>query len=195
MRTLFKALVGTATAGAMALGSASPALADDHRYRDRDRDGISAGEVIAGAVILGGIAAILGGRDRYDDRRYRDGRYDDRRYRDRRYYDDRYSRRGNPRRAVEQCVRAAERDARRYGYRYADVTEIRDVDNTRYGFRVRGSLIVDAGRGYRGYERSSRYDRRDYRRGYDRTDQGRFTCHVERGRVTDIDYRGIRGLR
>lgn len=187
-KTYVKALVGTAAAGAMAVGSASPAFADD--YRDRDR--IGAKEIIAGAVVLGGLAAILGNGDRYDDRRYRDRRYDDRRYRDRRYRGDRYQRRGNPRRAVERCVRAAERDARRYGYRYADVTQIRDVDDTRYGWRVKGRMVVDGARGYRGYDR---YDRRDYRRGYNRSDSGRFTCYIERGRVTDIDFSGIRGLR
>ena len=195
MRTLFKALVGTATAGAMAVGSASPAFADDHRYRDRDR-GISAGDVIAGAVILGGIAAVagaLGGNDRYD-------RYDryDRRYRDRNSYrGDRWNSRGNPRSAVERCVRAAESDARRYGYRYADVTEIQDVDDTRYGWRVKGRLVVDGAQSYRGSNRYGRYDRYDRydRRGYNRADEGRFTCRIERGRVTDLDYSGIRGLR
>jgi len=75
---LTKAAIGAATAGAM-LMSAAPAAARD---RD-DRDGISAGEVIAGAVVLGGLAAILssGNNDRYGryDDRYR-GRYNDARY-------------------------------------------------------------------------------------------------------------------
>ena len=182
---LGKSSVATLAAGAMAV-SATPASAND-RY-DRD-DGIDAGDVIAGALIIGGIAAVAGAigsrdRDYYDDRRYRDRRYDDRRY----------SRRGNPRRAVERCVRAAERDARRYGYRYADVTEIRDVDRRNRGWRVRGRMVVDGSRGYR-----DRYDRRSYgrydRRGYGRADRGRFTCDIRRGRITDIDYRGIRGLR
>src|SRR3546814_7224139 len=79
--------------------------------RDRyDDDGIGAGEIIAGAVVLGGLAAILASAgDRRDDR-YRD------RYRDRRYghgYD--YGRYGNSRSAVNQCVAAAERSASRYG--------------------------------------------------------------------------------
>lgn len=38
--------------------SATPALARG-RYDHRDRDGIGAGEIIAGAVVLGGLAAIL----------------------------------------------------------------------------------------------------------------------------------------
>ena len=174
--------IATAAVGAMALASATPTMAQD-RYRDRD--GISAGEVIAGAVILGGIAAVAGsiGKDRYrDDRYYRNGRAG--------YYN------GSPRSAVERCVNAAERDARRYGYRYADVTQIRDVDDTRYGWRVKGTMVVDGNRGYAGsrYDRRDRYDRYD-RRGYGRTDSGKFTCRIDRGRVVDVDFSGIRGLR
>lgn len=188
MKIISKALVGTVAAGAMAMTSAAPAFA-----RDRDRGGVDAGDIIAGAVILGGIAAIAsaaGKRDRYDDR-YR-GRYDDRRYG--------YERRGNGRRAVEQCVRAAERDARRSGYRFADVTQIRDVDRTRYGWRVKGRIQVDGSRGYNRYDRydrGSRYNRNDRydRRGYRGSDNGRFTCDISRGRVVGLDYRGIRGLR
>ena len=181
MQTLSKALVGTAAAGAMALASASPAAA-------RDRDGVDAGDIIAGAVIIGGIAAIASAASKRD--RYRDGYYyDDRRYRG---YD---NRRGNGRRAVERCIRAAERDARRYGYRYADVTQIRDVDRKRGGWRVKGRIVVDDSRGYGRYNRYDRYDRYD-RRGYrNNYDTGRFTCDIRRGRIVDIDYSGIRGLR
>ena len=93
---LTKAAIGAATAGAM-LMSAAPAAARD-RY---DRDGISAGEIIAGAVVLGGLAAILssGDNDRYDryDDRYR-GRYDDPRY----GYGYNYNRYGNSRSAHYQ---------------------------------------------------------------------------------------------
>lgn len=174
-KTFTKGALGTVAAGAMALASASPAMASD-RHRDR---GIDAGDVIAGAVIIGGIAAIAGAFDNdRDDRRYRDRRYRDRRYDNR--YNDRYSYRGNGRHAVEQCVRAAERQARRYGgYRYADVTEIRDVDRTRYGLRVKGRIVVEGN----GYRRG---------RGYDR---GKFTCYADgRGRP-QIDFDNIRGLR
>ncbi len=196
MKTISKALmkgtIGTVAAGAMAMTSASPAFA---RHRDNDR--IDAGDVIAGAVILGGIAAIASavGKDRNRGYRY-DSRY---RYRDRdyRYGDRRGYRRGSPRRAVEKCVRAAERDARRSGYRYSDVTQIRDVDRTRYGWRVKGRIVVDGQHGY-GNRYRARYDDRryDYGRYRDHNyDRGRFSCHIERGRVVDIDYRGIRGLR
>lgn len=179
MKTIQKALVGTVAAGAMALASATPAVA-------RDRDGIDAGDVIAGAVILGGIAVILSSGNNRD--RYRgDYRYNDRSYN--RGYD-------NPRVAVERCVAAVERDARRAGYRYANVTEIRDVDRERRGFEVEGRIVVDGNRGYGRY--NSRYDRYDRRGSYDRSynrDSGRFKCDFERGRVVDIDYSGIRGLR
>lgn len=180
MQTFTKALVGSAVAGAMALTAATPAAA---QYRDRDR-GIDAGDVIAGALIIGGIAAVASAakNDRYDDRyRTRGYGYDhDNRY-DRRYdrgYD-------NSQRAVQLCAAAVQRDVRRYGYRYADVTQIRDVDRERYGYEVKGRLVVDGQRTY------DRYDRRGSRR----ADEGKFTCDVSRGRVVDIDYSGIRGLR
>ena len=170
--------IATAAVGAMALAGATPAYASH-----RDRDGISTGDIIAGAVILGGIAAIASAtsKDRYRG-------YDDR-YR----YRDSYRGGGSPRSAVERCVNAVERDARRSGYRYADVTQIRDVDSTRRGWRVEGRLVVDGNR-YRG-DRYGRYDRYDrYDRNYNRADSGKFTCYIERGRVADIDYRGIRRL-
>ncbi len=187
MKPITKALAGTIAAGAMAVTSAAPAFA-----RDRHDNGIDAGDVIAGAVIIGGIAAILGSKNnRY---RHNDGyRYRDRDYRPR--YD---QRRGNGRRAVEKCIRAVERDARRAGYRFADVTEIRDVDRERYGWEVKGRLVVDGQRGWRGNNRGYNHRgnyRNGYRGGYNNYDQGRFTCDVSRGRVVDIDYRGIRGLR
>ena len=176
-KTLAKGTLGTVAAGAMALATATPAAADDYR----DRGGIDAGDVIAGAVIIGGIAALAGAFDGDKDRHY----YRDRRYRDRHYrgYNRDYRHnRGyrNGRRAVERCVRAAERQARRFGgYRFADVTQIRDVDRTRDGFRVKGRIVVDGGYGY---------GRRDY-------DRGRFTCYVGRGQRPFVDFRGIRGLR
>ncbi|MXO56666.1 hypothetical protein [Pontixanthobacter gangjinensis] len=195
MKTIPKALAGTIAAGAMAMTSAAPAFA-----RDRNDDGISTGEIIAGAVILGGIAAVLssGNRDR-DRYSYRD--------RDNRQN---YNRRGNGRRAVQQCVAAAERDAHRAGYRFADVTQIRDVDKRRGGWSVKGRIVVDGSRGYsnrgynrdynRDYNRGDRYDRQDrrgynqHRRGY-RNDAGTFRCDFSRGRVVGLSYNGIRGLR
>ena len=53
LKTFAKGGIATATFGAMALAGATPAMANDHRDR-----GLSTGDVIAGAVIIGGIAAI-----------------------------------------------------------------------------------------------------------------------------------------
>ena len=158
------ALTAAAAAAAMAV-SATPAAARDYHGDNRDRDGISAGEIIAGVLVIGGIAAIAssaGKRDRYDHDR---GGYDRSDYRD---YDRRGYARLDPRQAVNQCIRAAERQATRRGR--ANVTQIRDVDRTRYGYRVRGSIAVG---------------NRSYR------DNGRFTCITDgRGRP-DIRFKGI----
>ncbi|WP_083734202.1 hypothetical protein [Sphingopyxis sp. KK2] len=182
MTKMTKAAVGAATAGALMLGS-TPAMA-----RDRDGDGISAGEVIAGAVVLGGLAAILssGGNDRYDSRydgRYRDdyrgdyrggGRYDN----DARYgygYD--YNRYGNSRSAVNQCVNAVERGSRRYGN--TDVTQVTSIDRKRDGYKVKGRVVVRDGYGGR-WGRGGYYD------------QGKFSCDIRYGRVQDIKFSGLR---
>ncbi len=166
-KTITKGAFGTVAAGAMALATASPAMAQD-RHRDR---GIDAGDVIAGAVIIGGIAALAGA---FDNNNRRDRNYRDRNYRGDRAYN------SNPQRAIERCVRTAERQARRFGgWRYADVTQIRDVDRTRYGFRVQGRMQVQGSSNYRGSN----------------SDRGRFTCYVENGNNPQVDFRGIRGLR
>ncbi len=198
MKILTKSLLGAGAAAAALVSVAAPAQARD-RY---DRDNISAGEVIAGAVILGGLAAVIASADNNRDGRYNDGRYDDRNYNRDGYdygrsgygYNNRY---GGGRSAVNQCVNAVETRANRYAR--SDVTEIRKIDRTRYGYKVSGKLVVQDGwrgqdRGYNRYDRDDRYERNDrygnggYARGYDK---GRFTCYVERGRVIDIDYSGL----
>jgi len=177
MNKITKAFAGTVAASALAASTTSPAIAGD-RYDDR---GINAGEVIAGALIIGGIAAVLSNRNNRDDRYYdrRDGRYG---------YDDRYNRRGNYRRtssrqAVNRCIKRAERRANRM-FGNARVTEVRDIDRTRYGYKVRGRIEVSDGYRGRGYNRG-------YRRGYGGYDRGKFTCYFERGRVADIRYKGL----
>jgi hypothetical protein len=184
MKSISKALVGTVAAGAMAMASAAPAQA---QYRDRrDNDGIDAGDIIAGALIIGGIAAVAsaaGSRDRYD-----------------RGYDNRYGYGQSSRQAVEQCVNAAQRNASRYSYRgNARVTDIRDIDRKRDGYTVKGRIAVNTqGRDYRrGDNRYGRGWDNDYRGWNDRYsgyDSGKFTCKVRYGRVVDLDYSGIRGL-
>ena len=186
MNILTKSLLSAGAAAAALVTVAAPAQAQGRYDRyDRDRDGISAGEVIAGAVILGGIAAVLGSsNNRYDDR-YNNGGYNN----------------GNgSRRAVNQCVSTVENWAN--GYSRSNVTQISNIERTRGGYRVTGKLVVQDGwrgnnRGYSNdrYDRDDRYGRNNgygnnqgYGRGYDK---GRFTCFVERGRVVDVDYRGL----
>ncbi len=170
---LAKAAIGAATAGAM-LMSAAPAAARDRH----DRDGIGAGEIIAGAVVLGGLAAILASSD--NDRYDRDGRYNDRyrgRYDDARYgygYD--YNRYGNSRSAVSQCVNSVERGSRRYGR--TDVTEVTSIDRKRDGYKVKGRVIVRDGYGGR-WGRGGSYDK------------GKFTCDIRYGRVQNIKFSGL----
>lgn len=203
MTTTFKALAGTVAAGAMAVSSVSPAIARDH-----NGSGIGAGEVIAGALIIGGIAAVAAAasdNDR-DDRGYRYDRAGyggDRRYDDRDWRRDGYAygardgiRPGGLtwRSAVAKCVSAAEARASRFGN--ADVTDIRDVRQTRWGYEVKGRIAVNGGRhGWRGDDR--RYgqgwdgDYRGWNSGLSGYDSGRFECTVAHGRVVDVDFRGL----
>ena len=167
---LARLTLGAVAATALTAASVTPAMADDRR----DRDGIGAGEIIAGAVVIGGIAALAGAFDGdRNDRRYA--------YNDRNYRGDRYDRGGfgvNPRTAVDRCVRAAENQARRFGgYRYADVIDVRDVDRTRDGFRVKGRIDVGGGWNARG------------------SDRGNFTCRLDGRGAPRIDFSGVRGLR
>ena len=194
MKTLSKALakgtIATVAAGAMAMTSASPAMAQS-RYNDRD-DRIDVGEIIAGALIIGGIAAVAGsaGRDRYD---YRGGdyRYDDRRYNDR--YNNDYRSAGSSRQAVEQCVRAAEQNANRYSYGgRAKVTDIRKIDRKRDGYKVEGRIAVNTRSN--DWRRGWSNDYRGYNDRYSGYDNGKFKCDVRYGRIVDLDYSGIRGL-
>lgn len=209
MKTVSKALLGTIAAGAMVASSATPALADH-----RDNRGVNAGDIIAGALIIGGIAAIAtaSSRNNRDNRGYDDNYgYDRAGYNNGGYnnggyyngnYGNRYDRdaqwRSNPRQAVEQCIAATERYARSRGLR-ADVTDIRQVKDTRYGFQVKGRIAVqgnDGGwnRGDSNYGQGWGGDYRGYNdrvRGYD---SGSFECKFERGRITDLDIDGVRGF-
>lgn len=190
MKMLTKSMLGAGAAAAALAGVAAPAA----QARD-NRDGISAGEVIAGAVILGGIAAVIASSGNDHDRGYnndyrRDGRYDNGRYDDGRYgnnngnygYD--YNRYGDSRQAVNQCINQVERWAGRYSR--SEVTKINDIDRTSKGYKIKGNIVVQDGwRGNGGRDR-------DYRNGYNRGyDQGSFTCKVEYGRVVDVDYKGL----
>jgi len=179
MSSITKGLIGSVAAGAMALGAVAPAQAQSYRGHRND-NGISAGEIIAGALIIGGIAAVASASNR--DRR------------------DRYNYNDSPRDAVALCVNAAERTASRYSYGgRSEVTDIRDIKGNRNGYRIQGRIAVNQmdhnwRRGDARYGRGWSNDYRGWNDNYRGWDSGRFTCRIERGRVVDIDYSGIRGL-
>jgi len=184
-------------AGLMATTAAMlvTALPADARSDRRHHDGISAGGVIAGALIIGGIAAVASAvsspsRDRIRDRGrgWGDDRNDDRDD----YYDSGYSSRS----AVEQCVQAARTEANRYGG-WARVTDVTGIDRIRGGYEVRGRLVVED-RGYRNRNGINGWDRNDrwgnqYDRYSDGYDKGRFSCVTRFGRVADVDLSGLSG--
>jgi hypothetical protein len=160
--------------------------------RDRyDRhDGLSTGEVIAGALVLGGIAAVAAAASDNGGYNYARGyRYNDFRYGNGYGYG--Y---GNPRSAVEQCVLTAERTANRYSWGgRSKVTDIRDIDARRGGYTVRGRIAVNSRNG--DWRRGWGNDWRGWNSRYNGYDAGTFRCDVRYGRVVDIDFNGIRGLR
>jgi len=171
-----------AAAAATVVVASAPAMASHDRHRGRD--GIDAGDVIAGAIIIGGIAAIASAASRGDrgyDRRDDRGGYDNNDYG---YYRNGYGSRA----AVEQCVRAAEQNASRFGR--ARITDVTSINRIRGGYEVRGRLVV-AQRGYqgRGYDRyGDHHDR--YGRDYDK---GKFSCLTRFGGVQDVRLAGLRG--
>lgn len=174
-----KGALAALAAGALAVTSAAPALASDEARESRG--GPSAGEVIAGVAVVGGIAALAGafGGDRARGADWHDPRWGGGRNGWDRGWQGHGFGRGD-RGLVERCARNAEIEARRRGgWRAAQVTEIRNVDRTRDGaFRVRGVLEVQG----------SRFAGRNF-------DRGRFNCFVDgRGRPF-IEFGGIRGLR
>ncbi len=195
MRNMTTAATIAATTAMLFVSTAAVARPGD-RYRGHD--GIDAGDVIAGALIIGGIAAIASAAsnnrgDRYDrGYGYRDRDYDyDRGYNDNGYYQNGYG----SRTAVDQCVRAAQIEARRFGQ--ARVTDVTRIDRIRGGYEVRGRLVVqdrswNGWRGNRGgwdrgsWDRGNQYGR--YNEGYER---GRFSCVTRRGSVDDVRLSGL----
>ncbi|WP_417621210.1 hypothetical protein [Parasphingorhabdus sp.] len=115
-----------------------------YRGHRRHRDRIDGGDILAGILVIGGIAAIASAasnsnRDRrYNDRDYRskNSRYENQRYDDRR--DDRgYDRgTGDMEAAINACSDAAERQAGRD----ARVSVVQSVARDGDGWRVEGEL-------------------------------------------------------
>lgn len=132
------------------------------RGHRRHRRGIDGGDVLAGVLILGGIAAIASAASNSNDRRYENRRYDDRRYRDRRdvRYDDRRVRTRNTGagldNAVDQCLAEIQRDVR--------VENVSSATRAASGWIVSGRLFNGSG----------------------------FTCTIDKsGRISGIDYSGF----
>ena len=128
-------------------------------YRNRDR--VDAGDVLAGVLIIGGIAAIASAaaksnRDR--DQRYENRRYDNRGYENRGYEDRSYNGQSSDNRygsnyggasgtmdsAISTCSNAAEAQAGRD----ARVEEITAVTRDGSGWRVEGALSNSAERSF-----------------------------------------------
>ncbi|MGB5722957.1 MAG: hypothetical protein WBM39_00975 [Parasphingorhabdus sp.] len=114
-----------------------------YRGHRRHRDRIDGGDILAGILVLGGIAAIASAasknnRDqRSDDRDYRseNQRYDDRRTDTR---DDSRNDRGTG--AMESAISACSNAAERQAGRDAQVTAIESVVRDGEGWRVEGEL-------------------------------------------------------
>lgn len=114
-----------------------------YRGHRRHRDRIDGGDILAGILVIGGIAAIASAASKNNrDRRYedRDYRSDNRRYDDRRAdtrNDSRYDREtGDMDLAINTCSDAAERQAGRD----ARVSAIESVVRDGNGWRVEGEL-------------------------------------------------------
>ncbi len=116
------------------------------RGRRHHNRGISAGDVIAGVAIIGVLAAIAGAASKSNNRNG-DNRY-----------------RGNINSEDQAADACASRVEQRYG-NSARVRNIEDVQRTRDGYEVRGTVETN-----------------------DRDDRGtqRFTCSVRYGQVEDV---------
>ncbi len=110
--------------------------ADQYRhYRHRRDRGVDAGDVLAGILIIGGIAAVANAAKNSQPRSYPDRDY---RYPDQRRGDDRqqYDPRGLDR-AVQMCADEVERDVR--------ISSIDTVNRTGQGWQITGSLYNGSG--------------------------------------------------
>lgn len=100
---------------------------------------------------------------------------------------------GGARHAINACTQVAERSAMRRGYDRANVSDVRNVRNTRWGFEVRGRINVHERGGWRD-DRRDNWRGNDWRDGGRYRDSGSFSCRFERGRVVALDIDGVRGL-
>jgi len=166
MKAVSKFITAAATAAMATVSLAAPAEARDRYGR---RDNVDVGDIITGAVVIGGVIAAADaignvGRGGY-------GGYGG-------YGYDRYGR-GGERGAVQACAYQAER----YGRGRVQITDVQRHGGNSY--RVRGVIAGGYDQYDRGYDRSRD---RDYGRyDYDRGDRDAFTCSARsNGRVTDF---------
>lgn len=185
--SVFHKLTGTAVALALVAGSATPAFARSNRGwggnwgngHHRHHNRISGGDIVAGAVVIGVIAAIASaGSKAKREREAADTRYPDDRYPADRYPADLDDRRAgaisSESEAVDACAMAAEQRAGQA----ASVRDIARVGKSADGWDVEG--VIEQRNGWR--DRSA--DRRD------------FTCSVRFGEVDSVYIEdGVRGTR
>ncbi len=167
MRRLTKTILATAAAATLATGMAAPASARDFggRYYGGHHHGSGFGNFLAGALVVGTVAAIASSAAR-KDRGY-----------DRSYpppppgygYNESF---GDDDNGLTACAATAEREAQRYTRDNARVVDIRAVDNSGRNTRFTGRVEV-ADDGYSGGGRH---------------DSARFTCTAEYGRVTGFIF-------
>lgn len=143
-------------AGALGWTPASDTAQDWGEYRGnrgyrghrRHRDRIDGGDILAGILVIGGIAAIANAasknsRDRrYNERDYRseNPRYDNRRYDDRRADPRNDSRNNRGTSAMESAINVCSDAAERQAGRDARVSAIESVVRDGEGWRVEGEL-------------------------------------------------------
>ena len=135
------------------------------RYRRYRHNRIDGGDVLAGVLILGGIAAIASAASNSNERREREER---RRYEERRYEEQRYdNRRTNTRasngsgldNAVSQCLAEIEQDVR--------VDSVDGASRNASGWTVTGTLFNGSS----------------------------FACQIDNsGRISNVDYSGFSGV-
>jgi hypothetical protein len=180
--TLVSSMVGIPGIANTPLG-VSEAHADGyyHRHR-RHRDGFDFGDAVVGAIVAGGLIAVLSSasKKRRDDGRPLDpaweprGGWDRSRDGDWSWQDrDWANRTREERAAIDACAREAEDLGSRYGGD-TRVREIAGVDREGGEYRVRG--LVEARR-----DREGRNDDRD-------RDEDAFTCYVRNDRITGFRF-------
>lgn len=158
MKIPARLLLSAATATFLTVSAAAPAEVRPYGRHHRHHDRIDAGDVLLGAILLGGIVAVASAASKDRGRNGDWGRDDP----------------DAERAAVEQCADAAEQEARDRS-RNARVTDITDVERRGVSYRVRGIIDYRPGN-----------DDSDDRRWDDYRDNSRFTCTVRYGRILDL---------